>query len=222
MPTRNQVMIRRGINRLNELVQREKETYPAFAAVADNVKSCADKTNTTWQEFQMVAVMGDKERAERDTAIGRLENWISSWRPVVILSVPGADQNIRTLPTSGATPDDVIRVGEDLVAFIQTNPGAESFRAPAQEDLGTKLDDAKKETADATLALPAERAARAAHTQACLDANTVLVRMLDVVRAIYGPSSVEYRQFMERASSEEEEAIDQEVSTGEEQEVTAS
>jgi hypothetical protein len=216
MPSRNQAMIRRGINRLNELIQREKDTYPVFAAVAGNVNEVAEATNTTWQEFQQAAISGDKEREERDTAVGKLETWISNWRPVVLVYVPGADRNIRTLPPTGATPDDVIRVAEDLRKFIESNDGAAAFREAALEDLGGGIEKVQSETDEATVALPRERAAREAHTTACIEANNVLVRLVQVVRNIFGSTSPQYRQFMQRASSDEESEIDSETMVGEE------
>ena len=79
-----------------------------------------------------------------------LIKWIQRWRPVILLSIPGADQNLRNLPSSGATPDDVIRVAEDMIEFMKTNTGASSFEASANTDLGDALTNAKKETTELT------------------------------------------------------------------------
>ena len=44
-----------------------------------------------------------------------------------------------------------------------------------------------------------------AYTEACLIANEALVKGLDIIRAIFGATSPEYKQFIARASSKEEE-----------------
>ena len=212
MPARTRAMIRRAINRLNELIKRYAGTYAPLVAVAGIVEKAAEKVNSTFQAFQKAAVYGDKERAERDTASGILLNWIQDWRPVVMMMVSGASENIRSLPASGATPDDIIHVAEDMQTFIQDNSDAESFRQNAQDDLGSKLEDAKKETSEAAQALPEEAAARTAYTEACMEANTVLVRGSEIVRSIFGRTSPEYKQFITRASAAgEEDEVEEEM-----------
>ena len=211
MPARNQSLIRRGINRLNDLIQLQAGAHSPLAVISEIVKTVTEKVNKAWQTFQKCAVSGDKERAERDTVIAVLLDWVQNWRPVVMMMVSGASENIRNLPTSGATPDDVIHVAEDMQIFIQENAEAEAFRQNSVDDLGSKLDDAKKETSEAAQALPAEAAARSAYTEACLEANTVLVRGLEIVRSIFGKTSPEYKQFIARASVSEEEEIDAEL-----------
>ena len=133
-----------------------------------------------------------------------------------MLSVPGADQNIKNLPSSGATPDDVIRVAEDMIDFINKKNEASSFSADANNDLNDALTNAKKETTDASAILPQEASKRQAYTEACLIANEVLVKGLDIVRAIFGRTSPEYKQFIARVSEKEEEEIEAEAIIGEE------
>ena len=215
MATRTQTMVRRGINRLDELIQRNVETNPALSAIAVTVASARESVNQSWQSFQSAAVAGDRERTERDEAIEILLNWVQQWRPVILLLVPGADQNIRNLPASGATPDDIIRVAEDMVAFMGSNPQTGTFSENAVNDLGNKLEAAKKETGEATAALPAEALTRNLYSEACLNANTVLVRSLDVVRTVFGPTSPEYKQFISKSSKKQEDEIDQESQLGE-------
>jgi hypothetical protein len=133
----------------------------------------------------------------------------------VLIHISGAEENIHKLPTSGATADDLIRVAEDLLDLMDKNPQAESFKTMATEALGNRLTAAKKETAEALAALPAESLAREAYSEASMKANDILVRVLDIVRGIFGPKSPEYKQFMERTYQEEEE-IDAESLVGEE------
>ena len=216
MPTRNQVIIRRDINRLKDTIERTKDSNPALSAILPTVIAVCDEVNQAWQEFQKIAVQGDKEREERDESINILIKWIQRWRPVIMLTVPGADQNLRNLPSRGATPDDVIRVAEDMLDFINVKDEASSFRGAANTDMGNALTNAKKETTEATAILPQEASTRQAYTDACLLANEVLVKGLDTVRAIFGRTSPEYKQFIARVSEKEEEEIEAEASVGEE------
>lgn len=216
MPSRNLAMIRRAINRLKETLERHQSNYPALAVIYPTVDFTAEKVNIAWRNYQSSAVAGDKEREERDNAVNILVKWIQRWRPVLLMLVPGADKNIRNLPSRGATPDDVIRVSADLVEFIKNDPGAESFRAAAIDDLGDGIANARKETSEAADALPAEAAARQAYSEACLEANNILIRGTEIVRAIFGRTSPEYKQFIARSSSSEEDEIENESLMGEE------
>ena len=203
---------------MNDLITQQAGAHPPLAVISEMVNEATVNVNKAWQHFQSAAVSGDKERAERDTAIYTLLNWVQHWRPVIMMKVSGASDNIRNLPTSGATPDDIIHVAEDMNVFIQDNGEAESFRQEAMDALGSKLDDAKKETAEAAQALPAEAAARSAYTEACLEANRILVRGVEIVRSIFGKTSREYKQFIARASEAEEEEIDEEIALAEAEE----
>ena len=215
MPYRNQSMIRRGINRLHETLRRNKDAYPALAAILALVTEHRNSVNETWQNYQGSAVSGDKERLERDTAVDILMSWIQEWRPVTFMLVPGASQNVHTLPAGGTTTDDVIRVADDLSKFIKTNEAAAQFRESALSQLGDKLKNARKENRDAAGALPNETAARDLYSEACEAANTVLVKGSEVVRSIFGHTSPEYKQFITRNTNEEEEEITSESTVGE-------
>ena len=208
MPSRNQQMIRRDINRLKDTLERHRETHKSLAAIHPVVSSAAESVNRSWQTYQASAVVGDKEREERDESIKILLDWIQSWRPIMLMLIPGASSNIRQLPPTGATPDDVIRVAEDMAELIKGNPGADSFREEALNALGEKIDAARKETSEASAALPAEAAARQAFSEATLSANTVLIPGTDAIRAIFGRTSPEYKQFIARDRASEEDDID--------------
>ena len=72
MPARNQVIIRRDINRLKEVIEREKAKNPALLAISVAVTTACNKVNKAWQDYQKISVQGDKERSERDEAINVL------------------------------------------------------------------------------------------------------------------------------------------------------
>jgi hypothetical protein len=205
MPQRNQTIIRRDINRLNELVARSVAVHPVFLVLAQLVAQAAANVNNAWQALQAATVGGVKERKERDTAIGRLLGWIQRWRPLCFIMVPGARESIRMLPSDGATPDDVIRVAEDMRKLLGTNLAAVSFKDQALADLGGMIEETRKETDEASVALPVEAAARDAHSDACNKANAILVEGLHTVRAIFGPTSPEYKQFIAKDNSKEDE-----------------
>ncbi len=211
MPSRTQAIIRRDINRLNETIERHKDTQPALAAISRIVNTAAQDMNNAWQRYQATAVAGDREREERQTAIRTLIKWIQKWRPVMMLIVRGADSNIRNLPSSGATPDDVIRVAEDMLKLISENLDAKSFRASCIDDLGDGLENAKKETLEATSILPQEAAARHDYSETSIVANTALNAGLNIIRSRFGPTSPEYKQFIARDTPEEEEAEEKEI-----------
>ena len=212
MPARSQTLIRRDINRLNDVVQRHKTEQPALAAIETAVNGAANSVNGAWQAYQQAAITGDKEREERDTAITHLKAWIRRWRPVVLMLVPGADENIYKIKGRASTPDDLIRVAGDIKAIIEEKGnGLQS----ALEDLGDMIPVTEKETSEATAALPAEADARHVFSEACLAANPVVVRGSEIVRAIFGRTSPEYKQFIARGSRVEEETLEVEIHTGE-------
>ncbi len=204
MPSRTLVRIRRDINRLESTIDDNKDAQPALAALEPLVHAQAALVNKAWQRYQGAAVQGDKERAERDTALGKLHDWMGAWRPVLLYTVPGAEQNVRTLPPSGATPDDLIRAAGDIAAFIKENPGTAAYRKAALDQLGNLLDQARKDTDEANVALPAETAARAAFSEAALAANTLVVRGSEVVRALFGAHSPQYRQFIDHSPADQQ------------------
>lgn len=151
------------------------------------MQSAADLVNETWRTFQQAAVDAKRERKERDSKLDELVAWGRIWRPIVLLQVPGA--NIRALPAGGSTSDDAIRVVADLAAFIKKNAGAAEFRDDAVAALGTLVEDARKEYAEAKAAGPVESGARDAFSEATIAGNTVLVRGTEVVRAVFGATS---------------------------------
>lgn len=215
MPARSQMKIRRDINRLNDLVKRHEATQPSLRAIGPAVASIAERVNTSWQSYQKAVVASSKERAERDTAIEKVMGWMQRWRPVVLITVPGAAANISVLPARKTTPDDVLRVAEDLKSFIEQNPGAATFRQESISDVGDAITMAQKELAEAVAAWPLEQSARDAFSVATLNANNLLVPALDIVRSIFGPTSAEYKQFIARATPQEEEQEMVDAATGE-------
>ena len=146
MPSRSQTRIRRDLNRLNDLIEEHATNYPALSAVQPDVAAAATRVNRCFQAYQQASVTADRERTERDVSIAKLREWVQQWRPVALLKIPGAASNLRALPASGATPDDQIRLAEDLRSLIQNDPAAEAFRDAALGALGELIELARKET----------------------------------------------------------------------------
>ncbi len=215
MPSRSLILIRRHINRLKDTISRHMEKYAAIRVLFPEVEKQAEAVNTTWQAYQNAAITGDKERAERDTSIGTLLNGIQQWRPAILGLVPGAEKNIRNLPSGAPTADEIIRVAEDMMVLVNNNEHAAILREEMISDLSEKIEIAKKETEEAVAAYPAEIIARAAFSEACIDANKILIRGTESIRAIFGRTSPEYKQFISRNTSDDKEE-DSEAITGEE------
>jgi len=212
MAYRNLALIRRHTNRLDGLVEQKKQEHPLLGVLAPKVRQVTDRVNNAWQQYQQAAIIGNKERIERDSAITVLVKWIQQWRPMVLMYVPGAQENIHKLPPNGGTADDIIRLAEDLQALISNNPAAAELKETALAELGGKLASAKKETKEAIEAMPAENAAREAYNEACIAANEILIRSLESIRSIFGPTSAEYRQFSVRrynGTNEEAEEVEE-------------
>jgi hypothetical protein len=222
MPSRNLKMIRRDINRLNDLVEREKGNHKVLSAMSQLVSETANNVNTTWQDYQAVSIQGDEERQDRKEALYILVKWTRQWRATLMMFVPAANLNIHKIPSTNPTPDDYIRAAGDVVKLINKNKNAESIRQDAMDDLGDKLENAKKEVAEASAVLPEETNARDNFTETSLAANSILIRGLEVVRSIFGPTSPEYKQFIARSrSSSEDEDDDTEAEGGQEGEDAA-
>jgi hypothetical protein len=178
------------------------------------VESVAYEVNDAWSRYQSTTIEARRERSERDEALTKVTTWLQAWRPVVMLRIPGA--NIRSLPSGGGTPDDLLSVARDLRKVLERNPGAKSFREGALSDLGAGLDQAAREVSEATAARPQQTSARELLTEASLTANETLVRGSDVVRALFGPTSPEYKQFIGRSVAADEAIEVEESEMGEE------
>jgi hypothetical protein len=213
MPLRSQRVIRRDINRLAQTMQRHADTNPAIATLLPVVREIAEKVNTAWQNYQAATVAGKKKRKERDQTIRRILNWIQRWRPVLILLVEGANENIHKFPASGTTPDQILLVARDMLNLLTHNAAAAGFREQAQADFGITIEQAPKDIQDAVVALRVENNARQAYSKICLRANTVLIRGIEVIRAVFGRTSPEYKQFIGRHSTKGEQASNEEKNT---------
>ncbi len=220
MPLRTQTKIRRDINRLGDLVDEHATTMAPLRAIQPEVGAARSKVNSTWQAYRNAAITARKEIVERDSAVAQLNTWNRTWRSVVMIKIPGASESIHVLPASGATADDVVRVGNDLKELIETRAEAEPFREDALADLGTKLEDADRETKEATVAVPKKEKAADDYSQATLEANAVLVEASKAVRNIFGATSREYKQFIARASAAEDAEDDEDSNTGEDDDST--
>lgn len=215
MPLRSQAKIRRDINRLHALIGEHRAVHAELDAIEPEVSASTTLVNETWRAYQDAAVTASKEIRERNVAITDLLRWSRSWRNVVVIKVPGARENIRELPATGATPDDLVRLATDLQVLIVTRPQAAAFKEKAIAQLGTKIEDASRETKEATLAVPAKQAARTAYARATAEANLLLVEASDIVRNVFGPKSREYKQFIARATATEEAEDDRDSDEGE-------
>lgn len=212
MPGRSQAIIRHHLNRLQAEIDRHAEEHAPLAALQPLVTSTANQLNEAWQHYMSTVDNGDREREERDDAIGQLANWIRSWRPVAIALSPSSEQSLEEVPFRQSSPSNILTLARDLKHFIEEKEALAPIREIAIQDLGTLLEDATRETSEATEALPLEESARHDLTTMSLEANRVLLRGIEVVRVIFGRTSSEYRQFMQRSI---ERSVDEDVVVGE-------
>ncbi len=210
MASRTLALIRRGINRLYDLLTRRGSEHPALQALTDVVAASTTRVNASWQQLQELSVSGDRERAERDSAVAALRTAVQQWRPVIFVRASEAAKNISTLPSGGGTVDDLVRIANDMVKLVDEYEGLSSIREAVAQQLGAAAARAEKESAEALEAYPAELRAQEAYTQACMEANEILVHGSRVVRATFGSTSPEYRQFITRGTAAEEDEIDAE------------
>lgn len=211
MGTRTQARVRRDINRLVELIDGRPQE-PALQALRSLVVPHAERVNAGARTLAAARLAQDKEAAERDTAARTVLTWIQTWRPLVLIAAPGAAANLRALPAGAATADDLLRVVSDLRALIDTyrDPAGNPFAFAEAALAGLAEADAAlgRESSDAVQALAAEAAAQGEFAEATAAAAPVIVRGSQVVRALFGPTSPEYRRLVQRSTPEERAAND--------------
>lgn len=212
MPSRNQALVRRHINRLQAELSRHLDTQPGLAALHPIVTQHAEQLNQAWQDYLSIVQTGDQERVERDNAIDQLFVWVRIWRPLTLTILPTAKQSLKDMPTQNATPTDIIAVAKDLLHFLEEKEALANIREQAVTGLGTKLEDAIRETDEATASLRLEDVAQEHYSELSVEANRVLVHGLSMIRAIFGSTSPVYRQFIQNEPSAE---LDEEVAVGE-------
>ena len=195
MVSSNNDIIREDINRLNELVSKYSSTEEALADIVNTVSFAANKLNTAWKSYQVMAVLGEKERSERDDAIVALTDAVQHWLVEIITKAP--ELNVKNIPNTRATLEDTMALAEDLILFFTDKKGELAFAGSAMLDITEKLNNTKKEISEAQAIMPLEAECRYTYTEACVDANTVLKMSLDIVRTVFGRTSPEYRQFLE-------------------------
>lgn len=211
MPARSQKQIRHDLKRLKGIVDEHAPVHEGLAAIKDAVDARVADVDAKWQALVQARLTSTTEIKQRDDALGPLEHWARIWRSVVVVKVPGAQENIRTIPADGATVDDIINAAADIKHLIETHAAAEPFRDKALAALGTKLEDAQRENAEAKLAVPAMLKAAEAFADSTLAANALLVEGSRIVRNIFGANSHEYKRLVRRKrtkSEEEDDAID--------------
>lgn len=204
MPVRSQAIVRKDIHRLVDLIAAESPAHPVLAAVKPTIEAHVVAVDAAYQTLTGVAVRAARERDERDAAIDRLSRWVRTWRPATLAIVPGAAASLLELPTAKGSADQIVRIAEDLKAFIERDPKAEPLRLPSLTELGTLLDVATKEASEATLALAEEAAAREGVARSTNAANDSLVHTLSIVRTLFGPTSPQYKQFIAIERAEED------------------
>jgi hypothetical protein len=152
----------------------------------------------------MLILQGSAERGARDILITDTLTWVQQWRPVLLIKIPNAENSLRALPTSGATPDEVVRVALDMVGIMKKNPDLSEVANEALKKEPVIIE-ADNKVKSANTILSREKAARQTFTNACLSANAILVRGSEIVRASFGRTSPEYKKFINRSVGTDDE-----------------
>lgn len=211
MPTRSLTTIRKDITRLAALIEREKAAHPVLVAMAPVIAGHAAALDEASRTVTEISVRAARERDERTDAVDLLYRWVRTWRPAVLVLVPGAAKSLLELPTASGSPDDILRVAQDLHAFLLRDPAAEPLRAAAIAELGHQLGLTETEISEATRALADEAAARERQTRLATAANEALVHTLAIVRTLFGATSPQYKQFIPNSPAGADDEDDDEV-----------
>ena len=212
MATRSQGRIRRDINVVRDSIENFFSEYPVLASLRPIVISTSDKVNLTWRDLVDARIAQNKEAAERDQNISQLMIWVRSWRPLVLLIVPGAAENLKSLPAGASTVGAVVQVAIDTRDFIvnykDNDDNSLAFAEAAITDLGTLIEDTQREDLEAQTALLDEERAEKAFRKATEAANPVIVQGSRIIRAIFGSKSSEYKRLIARNTQKDREEED--------------
>lgn len=203
MPSRSQKRIRRDINNLKDTVENNPDN-PVLTNLKPVVVTASDEVNNTWQDVVDTGVKQNKEAFERDSVLGQGKTWLQSWRPLILILVPGAAENLKIIPSGAPTVGTLLSVIIDTRDFVlnyrdnEDNPL--SFAEAAITDLGTLVEDIKREGSEAHTALIEEERAEQAFKKATDAANTIVVQGSRIVRAIFGATSPDYKRLIARST----------------------
>ena len=198
MPTKSHTLIRQDINRLNAVIRLHQALHPPMTLIAPAVDKAAGRVNKTWRHYQALTTANMKVMDLQDSPLLTLLGWIHRWRPVIQILVPGAEIRLRKLSSRKWTVHDLIWLAEDMRMLIES---AGDGLEVALDDFGEGLA-LSKQALRIPVSFPNETEAFEAYTKACLEANKILLRGTQIIRAIFGRTSPEYKPFIDHYSEE--------------------
>ena len=198
MPTRSHTLIRQDINRLNAVIRLHQALHPPLTLIASAVDKAAVRVNKTWRHYHTLIAANMKIMDLQDSPLLTLLGWIHRWRPVIQILIPGAEIRLRKLSSRRWTIHDLIWLAEDMRMLIETSGDGLEV---ALDDFGEGLALSKR-ALQVPVSFPNENEAFEAYTKACLEANKILLRGTQIIRAIFGRTSPEYKPFIDHYSEE--------------------
>jgi hypothetical protein len=198
MPTRSHTLIRQDINRLNAVIRLHQELHPPLNLIAPVVDKAARQVNKTWRHYHGLITANMKVMDLKDSPLLTLLGWIHRWRPAIQILVPGAEIRLRKLSSRKWTIHDLIWLAEDMRMLIES---AGNGLEVALDDFGEGLA-ISKQVLQVSVSFPDETEAFESYTKACLEANNILLRGTQIIRAIFGRTSPEYKSFVDYYSEE--------------------
>lgn len=181
MPARFHQWVRREINRLAKVFSERATDDPAIAAVYPMVAHAADEINAAWASYRRVRA---RAREKPECALAR---FVERYRPVVILLVPGALNELEALPPRGGS--DLAMIAEHLLALVETEPSESRLAYAMRLELAAAL-----EGATAGKSSP-EECARFVLSDAAQRASIVLTHALELYRGTVSEESALYAEF---------------------------
>jgi hypothetical protein len=198
MPTRSHTLIRQDINRLSAVIRLHQELHPPLTLIAPVVDKAAREVNKTWRYYHRLITTNMRVMDMQDSPLLTLLGWIHRWRPALQILVPGAEIRLRKLSSRKWTIHDLIWLAEDMRMLIESvGNGLEV----ALDDFGEGLA-LSEQALQVSVSFPDETEAFETHTKACLEANKILLRGTQIIKAIFGRTSPEYKPFADYYTEE--------------------
>lgn len=181
MPARFHQWVRREINRLAKVFAERAADDPAIEAVYPLVAHAADEMNAAWLSYRRV-------RARSPSAPEcQLARFVERYRPVAILLVPGALNELDELPPCGGR--DLAMIAEHLLALIESEPSEAKLAQAMRAELIAAREGALVGKSSA------EESARYTLSDAAQRASLVIAHAVELYRGTVSAESGLYAEF---------------------------
>lgn len=181
MPARFHQWVRREINRLAKVFAERADDDPAIQAVYPLVAHAADEMNAAWASYRRVCARA------ADESECQMARFVERYRPVVILLIPGALNELEELPPCGGV--DLAMIAEHLLALVESEPSEAKLAYAMRAELT-----AAREGALVGSSSP-EESARYTLSDAAQRASIVITHAVELYRGTVSGASELYAEF---------------------------